>query len=477
MQRDGKRSAFYCTALTCLLAALQFSGCYKKINTKSVSVAVTVRVSLGANGQQGNGPVGNPAAPSAIDRAAISDDGRYVAFTSSANNLVANDNNSASDVFLWDNLMRTCTLVSINTAGTASANAASFSPSISGDGRYVVFVSTATDLDPVKFSSSLDVFVRDMKLGSTSLVSRATGPVGVASNGNSSSPQISKDGRYVVFHSNATNLDPADSDVLNDIYRRDLIAFDTLLISRASGAAGAKGTGGGGNGSLNPSISRDGHIVVYQSDAAGLITGGNGEGGPVGNTLSHIYMRNVSVNTTIRVTAVPGPGGIGILDPDGLSENPTISGDGNFITFRSFASNLVPKNDNNPDIFWRDVRTVSSSPGFEVMSVHTSGVRAGSGCNFPVISETGQMVVFESPSTSLVDNDSNGVRDIFVHDRTSGVTSRVSVSTYGGEMNAQSLKPMISGNGAYVVFYTEATNAGDLDTNGASDFYMRGPPF
>jgi Tol biopolymer transport system component len=471
MQTNRNLNTIYWTVLSCLLLFLQQWGCAKKIDSKPVNLAATVRVSLGHQDQQGNGPVGNPAAPSAIDRAAISDDGRYIAFTSSASNLVPNDNNSKADVFLRDNIARTTTLVSINTAGTGSASAASFSPSISGDGRYVVFVSTATDLDPAKSSTLLDVFVRDMKLGTTSLVSRADGPFGTPSNGNSSNPQISKNGRFVVFHTTATNMDPADSDAAPDVYRRDIQFFTTILISRATGAAGAKGTGGGGVGSLNASISRDGHNIVFQSDSSNLVSNSL-EGGPVGNILSHIYLRDANANTTLRVSVGPGPS-----DPDGLSEHPTISGDGNFVAFRSFASNLVPKTDNNPDIFWRDLRTPETAAGFEVMSVHTSGVRAGSGCDFPVISETGLLVVFESPSTSLVDNDTNGVRDIFMHDRGAAITTRLSVSTYGGEMNAQSLKPAISGNSSYVIFYTEATNAGDLDTNGTADFYMRGPPF
>lgn len=481
MQRSRTPGLVYLGLFSAVLLLLDLSGCSKKINSTTTVPLVTVRVSIGSQNQQGNGPVGNPAAPTAIDRASVSDDGRFVAFTSSASNLVPNDNNSASDVFLRDNLLRTTTLVSINIAGTGSANSASFSPSISGDGRYIVFVSTATDLDPAKSSTQQDIFVRDMQLGMTSLVSRATGPIGTASNGNSGAPQISKSGRFVVYHSNATNLDPADTDTLNDIYVRDLVLLSTTLISRADGVNGAKGMPNGVSpqGSIFPSICRDGHLIVYESDSSGLAPTKN-QGGPVAGTLLNIYMRDTNASTTVRLSVAPVNGG-GFTDPDGLSEHATISGDGNSVSFRSFASNLVQKNDNNPDIYWRSVTTPPSdpnfNPGFQVMSVHTSGVRAGSGCDFPMVSETGTLVVWDSPSTSLVDNDTNGVRDCFMHDRNSGITSRVSVSTYGGELNAQSLKPVLSANNAYVVFYTEATNAGDLDTNGASDFYMRGPPF
>jgi hypothetical protein len=462
------------------LLLLVGTSCHRRIDSQKTSLLATVRISISSSNQEGNGPVGNPAIPTLIDKADISDDGRYIAFTSTASNLVPNDTNAKSDVFLRDNVLRTTTLVSVNTAGTASANGASFSPSISGDGRYVAFVSTASDIHPDKSDTIQDIIVRDMSPGGlVYLASRASGTIGVKSNGASSGPRISKGGRYVVFASRATNLDPADSDTALDIYRRDFndptgTTFATILISRATGAAGAKGTGGAGTGSTNPDISRDGHLIAYESDSTNLVTT-SGEGGPIAPPFTiNIFLRDANANTTIRLSvATVGAS----LDPDAASQHVSISGDGNSVTFQSRASNIVAKTDNNPDIYWRDVRTPASSPGATIISVHTSGVRAGSGCDFPVISENGTLIAWDSPSTSLVDDDSNGVRDAFLHDRSTGITSRVSVSTFGGQLNAQSLKPSISGDSRYIVFYTEATNAGDLDNNGAADFYMRGPPF
>lgn len=468
--------------LGCLFLAWGNASCSRKVDSQPVSPIVTVRVSISTGGAQGNAPVGNPAA-GIFDRADISDDGRFVAFSSSASNVVPNDTNNAADVFLRDNRLRTTTLVSVNTTGTGPANAASWSPSISGDGRYVAFISTATDISADKSDSLQDIFVRDMQAGVTTLISRATGPLGVKSNGNSSGPRISKNGRYVVFYTRANNLDPADPDVNYDVYRRDFgdptLTFATILISRQTGAGGTKGTGGGGTGSLNPSISRDGHIIVYESDAFDIVLI-NSEGGPLtyspqATTPSNIYLRDANANSSLRLS-IAAPGGAS-LDPDRQSQHASVSGDGNFVTFQSNASNIVLKSDTNPDIYWRDVRTPVSAPAAEILSVHTSGVRAGSGCDFPVISEDGSMVVWDSPSTSLVDNDTNAVRDVFLHDRNSGITSRPSVSTYGDQLNAQSLRPSISGDSRYIVFYTEASNAGDLDTNGAADYYLRGPPF
>jgi Tol biopolymer transport system component len=463
-----------------LLLLVLGTSCHRKIDSQKIALLATVRISLGTGNIEGNGPVGNPAVPTAIDKADISDNGRFIAFTSSASNLVPNDNNAQSDVFLWDNVNRTCTLVSSNLAGTGTANGSSFSPSISGDGRYVAFVSTAIDIHPDKSDAIQDIIVRDMSAGGqVFLASRASGPLGVKSNGGSSGPRLSKNGRYVVFTSRATNLDPADTDTQLDVYRRDFndptgTTYATILISRATGAGGAKGTGGLGSGSQNPDICRDGHLIVFESDNSNLVTT-SGEGGPIAAPFtSNVFLRDANANTTIRLSVA----NVGVsLDPDAASAHVSISGDGNFVTFQSRASNIVAKTDNNPDIYWRDVRTPASSTGSTIISVHTSGVRAGSGCDFPVISEDGTLIVWDSPSTSLVDNDTNGVRDCFLHDRSSGITSRVSVTTFGEQLNAQSLKPMISADSRYIVFYTEASNAGDQDNNGTSDFYMRGPPF
>jgi Tol biopolymer transport system component len=487
MQRLQFLKIFFCRlGLGCALLALTCSSCAKKIDSQRTNLLTTVRISLGNQNQLGNGPVGNAAVdlpgPGLVDAADISDEGRFVAFSSSASNMVPNDNNNAADVFLRDNVQRTTTLVSINLAGTGPANAASWSPSVSGDGRFVAFISTATDISADKADTIQDIFVRDMTLNTTTLISRATGPLGVKSNGPSFAPHISKNGRYVVFYSRATNLDPADADINYDIYRRDFgdptAVFPTILISRQTGVAGIKGSGGGGTGSLNPSISRDGHIIVYESDAFNIVTVSS-EGGPLfysppSTTFFNIYLRDCNANSSLRLS-VAAPGGPS-FDPDDVSHHPSVSGDGNFVTFQSNASNVVFKTDHNPDIYWRDVRTLETAPGAEIISVHTSGVRAGSGCDFPVLSEDGSMVVWNSPSTTLVDNDTNAVKDIFLHDRRAGVTSRPSVSTFGGELNAQSLKPALSGNGLYIVFYTQATNTGDPST-GAADYYLRGPPF
>jgi Tol biopolymer transport system component len=468
-------------------------SCKGKVNDSQPALLATVRVSLNSLGVEGNAEV-------ASDRKSgdISDDGRYVVFASKATNLViapVTDTNTKSDVFLWDNLTRTTALVSANNAGTATGNGASILPSISGDGRYVAFASTADDLTPEDTDATQDIFVRDMQdanpLTATRLVSRASGPnasIPTASKaaGSCNNPMISKDGRYVVFQASAgaENLDgtPAggiDNDAFQDIYRRDVndpggVVFATILISRASftgpsPADGPKGT----NDSQAPSISRNGNLIAFQSRATDLVSTGGVQGGPKVSSTQDIFVRDVFARTTIRVsvsaTYPTAP------DPNGDSINPSISGDGSFVVFASQASNLHVDDDGvASDIFLRNIGNTTT----EILSVHSSGAQAGAGCSNPVASDTARYIVWDSPSSNLVNGDSNGVtRDVFMRDRTLGTTSRVSVASFGGELNGPSVFPAISRDGTYVVFTTQASNAADDDINGAGDFYMRGPPF
>lgn len=466
-------------------------SCHNKIDQTIPHLLVSVRVSLGDNNQQGNNAVmnGNLSNSAVVnrERADMSDDGRFIVFSSLANNLVPNDTNSASDIFLRDMVLQTTTLVSVNAAGTASGNAPSSQPAISGDGRFVAFVSLATDIISfpaidvnAKTDAVPDIFVRDMLMGQTILISRASGQLGTKSTGSSQHPRMSKDGRFVVFDSTATNIDPADTDGQPDVYLRQIAPgagqFTTTLISRAStvaGVLGAKGTAAPLTSAFSqfPAISRDGNLIVYESTCTNLV--GGGEGGPKGTPSFDIFMRNVLAQTTIRVTIIPPPSLT--LDPNGDSTSASISDDGTVVTWRSTASNFFPGDDSAPDIFVRDFKIAPTT--IELISVATSGAHAGSGCNHPVAIGDGTSIIWQSPSTSLVDNDTNGCTDIFRHDRTTGITSRVSVSTYGGQLNAQSFVPAVTSDGRYVSFYTEATNVVDNDTNGAADIYLRGPPF
>src|SRR6185503_14420866 len=178
-----------------MLLTASGAGCSKKVNQDHPKLNVTTRVSLRTDGDQGIGA-------SSIEKPGISDNGRFVVYTSKAPNLVDNDANNLADVFYWDNVTRTTVCVSV-TPGAAGvpADGASGFPSVSGDGRYVCFQSRATnitaDANDFPFTQKQHIYVRDMQTGITTLVDRSTGdnPVGLKANQDSASPEMSKDGK------------------------------------------------------------------------------------------------------------------------------------------------------------------------------------------------------------------------------------------------------------------------------------------
>jgi Tol biopolymer transport system component len=193
----------------------------------------------------------------------ISADGARIAFSSNAPNLDPDDPDPAPDVFVRDVGAQTTTLVSRAADGGAS-NGDSFGPTISADGRFVAFGSSATNLHPDDADAITDVFVRDLLTGTTQLASRGGGSGGPKGNGFSDEPAIAGDGRSVTFVSNATNLHPDDTDVIDDVFVRDLQSSSTRLVSRATSLA--KGTGF----SVAPSISDSGATVAFASNSANL---------------------------------------------------------------------------------------------------------------------------------------------------------------------------------------------------------------
>jgi Tol biopolymer transport system component len=204
---------------------------------------------------------------------AISADGRYVAFQSSATNLVSGDTNGVSDIFLRDRQAGITRRVSTTSSGT-QGNRASYAPSISADGEHVAFASHATNLVAYDTNDKADVFVQWQHPAITGRVSLRSDRQ--EANGHSQSPAISADGRYVAFESSATNLDPKDEDLLWDVYTVDLQTRETDLASEASRKKSWYGwdtyfEGDKGNGSSRaPAISADGRSVAFESAATNL---------------------------------------------------------------------------------------------------------------------------------------------------------------------------------------------------------------
>ncbi|MEG3973280.1 calcium-binding protein, partial [Microcoleus sp. herbarium8] len=235
----------------------------------------------------------------------------------------------------------TITRVSVDSAGN-QANDLSLIPSISADGRFVAFSSRASNLVSGDTNNSDDIFVRDLSTNTTTRVS--VDSAGNQTIGGSGSPSISADGRFVGFISFASNLVPGDTNNRSDIFVRDLSTNTTTRVSVDS--AGNQGNGGFLLGFFIPSISANGRFVAFTSFIPNLVPGDTNDG-------SDIFVRDLSTNTTTRVS-VSGASNPG----NGDSFNPSISADGRFVAFASFASNLVPGDTNfSNDIFVRDLST------------------------------------------------------------------------------------------------------------------------
>lgn len=401
-------------------------------------------VSVDSAGDQGNNTSRLPS---------VSGDGRYVAFQSDASNLVAGDTNSRTDIFVHDTVNGATTRVSVDSAG-AEANNHSYEPSISDDGRYVAFTSFASNLVADDTNSDADIFVHDTVSDSTFRVS--VDSAGAEGSGGSSEPSISGDGRYISFLSGASNLVAGDTNGVRDVFVHDTINGATTRVSVDS--SGAQGN----NLSLSSAISEDGRYVAFRSIASNLVTGDtNGE--------YDIFVHDTISGTTTRVS-VDSTGTEGNRD----STDPSISGDGRYVAFRSFASNLVAGDNNGQlDIFVHD--TVSGTTSR--VSVSSAGMEGNNGSALTAISEDGRYVAFVSSASTLVEDDLNSLTDIFVHDRGTGITSRVSLDSQGMEsMGGASFFPSISADGRYVAFETDATNLVDNDTNGARDIVIRSIP-
>jgi Tol biopolymer transport system component len=404
-----------------------------------VATGTTTRVSVASDGTQGN---------SGSAWSAISADGRYVAFDSSASNLVPGDTNGVPDIFVHDQQTGQTSRVSVASDET-QGNSESSAPSISADGRYVAFYSSASNLVPGDTNGAPDIFVHDRQTGQTTVVSVASD--GTQGNGVSYRPSISGDGRYVAFHSVASNLVPSDTNYAQDVFVHDRQTGQTSRVSVAS-----DGTQGNSHSSW-PSISAGGRYVAFHSWASNLVPDDtNGE--------ADVFVHDRQTGQTSRVS-VASDGTQG----NTLSERPSISGDGRYVAFHSVASNLVPGDTNDAqDVFVHDRQAGQTT----VVSIASDGTQGNGDSRYPSISADGRYVAFESHASNLVPGDSNGVRDIFVHDRQTGQTTVVSVASGGTQGNSNSWEPFISADGRYVAFGSDANNLVPGDSNGVADVFV-----
>jgi Tol biopolymer transport system component len=447
----------------------------------------------------------------------ISTNGQYVLFESAAGNLVANDTNNASDVFVRDLVNGTTTLVSVNTNG-CSGNGVSRNSTMTPDGRFVAFVSAATNLMPGDTNGIPDVFVRDLQAHTTTLVSvGATSPNSPYPLGSSESPEITPDGRYVVFYSTATNL-VAGVTTTGEIYVRDLTAGSTIWASAGANAIFQSVTGGTNEVSCNFSFSADGQFVGFEACSnppsgsnSGIILRYNVQTGSTDLVYSNAtvlvesfenihnldmtpdgrfiaFVANVG-NNSLTNTAIylwdAQAGTNTLVSPDqttagpanGVCDSPVVSTNGRYVAFLCGGTNLVP----NPligqyHVYLRDVQAGATA----LVDVDTNGM--GSGVNavtVPSMSDDGSIVAFDAPDGNLVANDRNHDNDVFVRDLTAQTTEMVSdhdpslpsLTPSGGASALTACS--LSANGRYVAFFSDADNNTPNDTNGYRDVFVR----
>ncbi|MGQ0625947.1 MAG: hypothetical protein ACT4PP_15030 [Sporichthyaceae bacterium] len=422
--------------------------------------AGTLRVSTGLDAREANDESQNPS---------ISSDGRWVAFSSDASNLVAGDTNHLRDVFLHDTRTRRTTRISVSSEGR-QGNAGSFNPSISDDGRFIAFDSFASNLVAGDRNRDGDVFVHDRIKASTTRVSLT--PDGAEADGPSGFAVISGDGHVVAFESKATNLRVGGGPI-TDIYARDLRTTALDWVSRSV----TGGSAAGGSGEI--SLSRDGNLIAFTSAASNLVLGDV-------NRVDDVFVRDRVTAVTARVSLTSLGG-----ESNGPSREPALSDDGNVVSFSSEAENLtgldptnqaVPKFLLNPDgvldvgddnfvgdVFAHDRRTGKT----ELVSVSSMGTQGDSESYASAISGDGNLVVFVANSDLLVEGDANRLREVLIRDRAAATTTRVALSARGAGARGVSVQPAISADGSAIAYVSEAPDLVAKDRNRSSDVFIR----
>ncbi len=333
--------------------------------------------------------------------------------------------------------------------GGVQGDGHSYNGTISPTGRFVVFQSTCGNFDAADpIAGSTNIYLRDVKKDTTRLASLSSG--GLLSDGYDAFPTVSRNGRFVVWESNASNLVEGDTNAKFDIFVRDMKLGITTRVSVAT-----DGTQGDAD-SLNPSVSDNGRWIAFDSAATNLVAGDT-------NARQDCFLHDRKTGVTTRTS----------LDENGnqVSRNsvsPEISGNGRFMVIPSEAGLVGGDLGVAFDIYVRDLK----SGALSWVSPNTDGAEGSGGCGSASISSSGRWVAFESSADDLVEGDTNGSSDIFVRDRKAATTTRVSLGPAGAEADGNSIFPHISGNGKAVVFESFATTLVAGDANGKWDAFV-----
>ena len=350
---------------------------------KDMQTGALTCMSCGLGGIVGDGASSSPA---------ISGDGRFVAFQSAATNLVAGDNNIATDVFVREIATGTLEIASRATGvAGAQGSATSGQARLSSTGQFVVFSSTATNLVTGDTNSQADAFVRDRLTSVTSRVSVATGGAQASGGvGGATASTISADGRFVVFTSGQQTLSSGDTNTLADAFLHDRQTTTTERLSTTQGTTGS---------CLDPTISADGSMLAFSSTFADLVAGDN-------NVVRDTFYRARTGTVLTRITAA------GAVEANNTLEVPAFNGNGTKIAFQSAASNLVAGDSNAAnDIF----SLVIGTGVITRVSVSTAGLEANGSSTFPWYASASDIVAFSSGASNLIANDANASVDTFAN--------------------------------------------------------------
>src|SRR5208282_954674 len=441
----------------------------------------------------------------------LSPDGRFVVFTSAANNLVPGGNNFYSlNVFLRDRTSNTTVLVSGNLSGTGGGNGSSIPGQASTNGQFVVFQSDASNLVPNDTNGVTDIFVRDLVAGTTTLVSVSTN--GGPANGASTDPVMTPDGRYVAFISSASNLVPGDTNGIPDVFVRDLVAGTNCLVS----VGALLPSGSANPVMATPVITPDGRYVAFFSSAINLVSTVPGtstgevfvrdrlagtttwastnaativsatlglSGMPAyhpqlsddgryvafkaGSTTPWSAVVILQYDSTAATTTVVNTNGVGwIVDIDD-NGGPEMTPDGRFIAFA--------RNEGALGSGYSSVHVWDSQAAVDTLvSDDGSGVPTNTTSQAPAISPDGQFVAFLSNATNLVGNAVTSGSHVYLRNLPSGTTQLADVDTNGvGSTDEQLTSLSLSADGRFVAFSSPDGGLVSGDNNRAEDVFVR----
>ncbi len=367
----------------------------------------------------------------------ISSDGRFAVFDSDASNLVASDTNGAGDAFLRDMQLGTTIRVSVDSLG-GEADGGGGAPSISSDGRYVAFESGATDLVSGDTNNVTDIFIKDTQTGGVERISVDSSST--QGNGDSSSPSISGDGRYVAFVSSATNLVLNDNNGVADIFLRDTQSDTTTRVSISANGV-----------SWDPVVAQGGGYVVFSSNATNLVVGdANGKTDIFVYEISNTQLTRASVNNNEQ-------------EGDKSSVDASISGDGRYVSFSSGSHNFMSGDTYELTyVYIRDRQLETTT-----LASIQDGYQMVGWSDATTMSADGRYVAFS------FDDKGDGMpkRWLFVYDQISGQVTQAAAGDIDGMANP--LLPSISGDGKYLLFASSSATLVSGDTNNTRDVFVK----